>query len=368
MFTILLLILAALMLNRLTNGLVQRGLVHRQELTREVVEIGEPFALVTTMENRQWLPVAFCRLSETFPTAVTLTSEQPVTRSTEGTRYVQTMALLPWQRVRRTRGIACTARGRWMFQDATLEVGDLLGLTAFGRKMPTVLEVVALPRRADLALALEPWGNYYGDLSVRRWLIDDPLLTVGVVEYTGREPQRSIHWPSSLRAGRLMVRQYDYTTDNQAVIVLNIETAKPFWQNMDQPAIEECISLARSIAEEFELAGVPYGLTTNAWVPAGRLLHPGLGPGHLRHLLAALGAMDYGAMATFEDCLAALQRGETKFSTYIVVTPAIFQPYLDQFNGLLRMAPRLAIVSLDRRNLEGLDPAVPVFVGRDGRA
>ena len=368
MFAILLLILAALMLNRLTNGLIQRGLVHRQELTGEIVEIDEPFALITTMENRQWLPVTFCRISETFPAAVKLTAEHPVARGAGGTRYVQTMSLLPWQRVRRTRGAACTARGRWMFQEATLEIGDFLGLTAFARKIPTTLEVIALPRRADLGIALEPWGNYHGDLSVRRWLIDDPLLTVGVVEYTGREPQKSIHWPSSLRADRLMVRQYDYTTDNQAVIVLNIETAKPFWQNIDQPAIEECLSLARSIAEEFELAGVPYGLTTNAWFPAGRLLHPGLGPGHLRHLLTALGSMDYGAMATFEDCLAVLQRGEIKYSTYVVVTPAVFPPYLDQLNSLQRLVPRLAVISLDRRNLEGLDLAVPVFTGRDGRA
>ncbi len=71
---------------------------------------------------------------------------------------------------------------------------------------------------------LAPAGALLGDISVRRWIVDDPpLMTIGIREYTGNEPERYIHWPSSMKHNKLMVKNFDFTTDNSVLIALNMK-------------------------------------------------------------------------------------------------------------------------------------------------
>ncbi len=77
-------------------------------------------------------------------------------------------------------------------------------------------------------------------------------MTIGIREYTGNEPERYIHWPSSMKYNELMVRNFDFTTDNSVLIALNIETMKPSWEPIEEDLIENCISIARGVMEELE--------------------------------------------------------------------------------------------------------------------
>ena len=45
-------------------------------------------------------------------------------------------------------------------------------------------------------------SGFLGDVSVRRFIYEDPVLTTGFREYTGREPMKHISWTQSARGPR----------------------------------------------------------------------------------------------------------------------------------------------------------------------
>ena len=91
-------------------------------------------------------------------------------------------------------------------------------------------EVVVIPPRCENSNVLRTLGGFLGDISVRRFILEDPLLTVGFREYTGREPMKSISWTQSARVGRPLVKQYDHTVD-ATVTVLRCASSRPYFSS-----------------------------------------------------------------------------------------------------------------------------------------
>jgi hypothetical protein len=224
-----------------------------------------------------------------------------------------------------------------------------------------------LPRGCSLEEAVVPYGDYNGDVSVRRWIIEDPILTVGVRDYTGLEPQKSIHWPSSLKSGSLMVKKFDFTTDNRVMVILNVETFKPFWMNIDHRKIEKCISIIRTIVEEFEDQGIPYGFWGNGQIMGALnndVVMPGWGPNHLSMILELLGRSDYSIAMQFEEMMVDLISKDIKYSTYVMVMPFVLESYVEYINRLSEQCEKFVLISLDKKNLEYLNPRILTYVER----
>ena len=51
-----------------------------------------------------------------------------------------------------------------------------------------------MPRRAASPSFDMLLGGMIGDISVNRFIFEDPMLTIGFSDYTGREPMRDISW------------------------------------------------------------------------------------------------------------------------------------------------------------------------------
>ena len=103
-------------------------------------------------------------------------------------------------------------------------------------------------------------GSFLGDYSVQRYLYEDPVMTAGYREYTGREPMKQISWKQSAHSMGLMVREYDHTVEPVLTLLLNVETA----QERKEPVLETCYSLARTVCQELEDKGIKYVFCTNA--------------------------------------------------------------------------------------------------------
>ena len=113
------------------------------------------------------------------------------------------------QQTELTRTVKLTERGRYFFRGASVECGDFLGIQTSLESYPEIEEIVVKPRpypHGEISLLL---GGYLGDYSVRNSLFEDPVLTIGFREYTGREPFRSISWTQSAKHNRLLVKQQE---------------------------------------------------------------------------------------------------------------------------------------------------------------
>ena len=127
--------------------------------------------------------------------------------------------------------------------DATLLAGDLLGLSQQQRDIHQFYEIVVLPRRVEAPDLSQALGGFLGDVSVQRFILEDPVLTIGAREYTGHEPMKTISWKHSVRTGRLMVKNFDHTVENCVTVLLNVDGGT------DYDTMERCFSLARMAVE-----------------------------------------------------------------------------------------------------------------------
>lgn len=367
-YVLIFLISIGLVLNILSKKYVLHNLYYSREIDKKIVEIDEEFEIVTVVENKKLLPVTFLQVIEKFPSALKYKFKASTEESAEYMFHKTAMLMFPYQRVKRSYKVFCNQRGRLVFRDVSLIGGDLLGLNTSILELERLQEVVVLPQKTDLENEIIPYGSYYGDISVKRWIIDDPILSVGIREYTGTEPIKTIHWPSSLRAGTLMVKEFDYTSDNTVMIALNIECAKPFWSGMNIEKMEKCISIAREVIEKFEEAGIPYGLASNAHYNgaknSGSIEAAGFGRAHYNNTVESLGRIECGISMSFEELLGSIAKGAGSYTTFVIITPVVLEDYLDSINSLSEKAMRTVLISLDKSNLEYLRDGILTYVGR----
>lgn len=179
-------------------------------------------------------------------------------------------------------------RGRYVLEDMRLRCGDFLGMKEYIRTCGSYREIIVAPKALPTARLDVLMGGFLGDVSVNRFILEDPVLTLGYREYTGTEPMKRISWAQSARHGNLMVKKNDFTVEPSVSILLNVQT------DLERPAeaLEACYSLARTLCQILENRGVRYSFTSN-----GQLLGykdtgagvAGLGQRHFSAILETLG-------------------------------------------------------------------------------
>ena len=279
-----------------------------------LAEPGEKFEIISEVHNAKWLPVLYVELAEKLPRGAQKHDES------DGEQAFNKFFMFPYQKVNIHTTISIQNRGRHMLEGATLFGGDFFGIESLVRWKKAWGEVIVIPRKIKSPSLDKVLGGFLGDISVRRFIMPDPVLSVGAREYTGREPQKDISWVHSVRAGRLLVKQYDHTLELAVTVILNLET-----EHTNEAALEQCFSLTRSICEELERKRIKYSFLTNA-VAAGAIgrgndLRDGLGSSHLGAVLECLGRAIYSWRGSFNSLLQkALHRAE-QGRYHIIITP-----------------------------------------------
>ena len=262
-----------------------------------IAEPGETFYLNISLTNtgRRYLP--FIRVSLFIQKEIVPqdTSHCQKHMDDSGCTVTYSTWLRPHQKVEFRLPVVIQERGRYLLNPLTVYGGDFLGLSEQSRRLERFNEIVIAPVEAPEQEFEAALGGYLGEISVNRFLYEDPILTVGYREYTGREPMKMISWTQSARGHGLMVKNYDYTIDPRVSVLVNTDL-----RNLEkQEDLEGCYSLARTICRMLEAKRIPYDLTTNAetaggWDEKDSLVIPqGLGSVHFGKVLELLGRATY---------------------------------------------------------------------------
>lgn len=293
--------------------------------TKSTVDPDESFEVVTRITNAKLMPVSYLKLQESLPLEMVPEGDVSIRRDNELARMTTTTFLKPKQRLERRFTASLPNRGRFFLRGATLLAGDFLGLKQSVGYYPISREIVVLPRPLPEATFGQTLGDFMGNMSVNRFIMEDPVLTLGFREYTGREPQRAISWTQSARMGRTMVKNYDHTLDLSVTVILNIECPKDMPNTY--PLIEDAFSAARTVCEKLEDKKIKYGIITNA-TSAGAIglwsqISDGLGRKHLMSILEGLGRATYNVTFPFATIVNRAIRRDEAGRYYIVITPTL---------------------------------------------
>lgn len=309
--------------------------------SKDVVEPGEPFEIITVLQNTRRFPIPFIKMEELLPASMEFPEPIPPLRQEKGGLVrTGTLYLMPRQTLQRRQPAFIRQRGRYFFRGATLFGGDFLGIRESSRQYHLSKELVVLPTAIDCPLLLENLGGFLGDISVNRFILEDPVLTLGYRDYTGREPQKAIGWSQSARAGKLMVKKYDYTMELSVTVILNVDGGAST-ERQDPQQIEHCFSMARAVCEVLEDRGIQYGFLTNATAAGAMgcwsLLEEGLGSRHFFTILEGLGRATYDRTQPFAQLLHRAAKRAQQGQAHIIITPALlpeFQPMIDRLRHL----------------------------------
>jgi uncharacterized protein (DUF58 family) len=124
-----------------------------------------------------------------------------------------------------------TRRGAFPLGPTILSSGDPFGLFPTRRTIPATDTLVVLPMTVDIPTFPPPPGLLPGGKAIRQKTMDVTPHAAGVREYVPGDPMKRIHWPSTARRGRFMVKEFEQ--DPQADIWLFLDAQRDVQFSLD---------------------------------------------------------------------------------------------------------------------------------------
>lgn len=240
--------------NSIKNAL--NGIEYSQKPTLTIVEPDEEFDVVCVLKNRTRRFVSYLKLKEKFSKEIII----PKKTDDVGYAFIQSSKyLMPRQVLERRIRASIPKRGRYLLYGATIYGGDFLGFTETIGNYESIEEVVVIPKETTVSNLEIKLSGYIGEMSINRFIFEDPILTVGFNDYTGQEPQKMISWTQTARVGHLMVKKYDYTLELIVTVILNID----YDGDNREKLVEECFSICRSVCQYLEAKNIKYRVIAN---------------------------------------------------------------------------------------------------------
>ncbi len=175
-----------------------------------------------------------------------------------------------------------TSRGAFPLGPTTLRSGDPFGFFLARKTFPSADSLLVLPLIIPLADCPSPPGMLPGGKAIRRKAFEVTPHAAGVREYVTGDPLKRIHWPSTARRGRLMVKEFEQDPQAELWIFLDAQLGiqaeqKPEmeqvwndWMFIRRPKIKLAAStieygacIAASLAHYFIEQRRAVGLVTN---------------------------------------------------------------------------------------------------------
>lgn len=295
---------------------------YKTERETLLVEKDEEVVLRSSIINVSKLPVSYVRVFEELPDTAELVGPETYVKehimALGDKRYViKNMAIAPHKEIEKFEKYKISNRGVYYYGNHSLITGSFFGLKNLEAKDYTPKHVAVMPSRIEDKKLENVIGGFIGDISVRRFIMEDPILTVGYNEYTGREPMRDISWIRTAVQGKLMVKRYDYTSELRVMILLNLEGGT-------DADMERTFEICRRVIEELEDKKIPYGFRTNGMIfgPEGAISHmpAGMGEAHFMAMMYGLAGAKHDCWYSLESLVKQTLKGATSNEHYVFVT------------------------------------------------
>lgn len=283
------------------------------------MDLTEPDEIATLhfrLQNNSALPLPFVGFCFVFADAVEVREDEAWMRAQGeeglfGRSYSWHASLAPHRALRGSLRFSLKERGLHTIGRVYLETGDYLGFRSRVRSFEIEDRIVCTARSLRETPDLAPLGGFLGDISVRRFILEDNSLILGYREYTGVEPMKDISWLQTARTGVLTVKKHDFTVDTDVAVLLDVEDCA-------RPVAERCLSLVRTVCDELEAARIPYAVMSNGDLSE---IEKGMGRRHCFEVQRRIGLSRFARYRDFGTLTAQWCRPSFGRRGFIVIAP-----------------------------------------------
>lgn len=312
--------------------------VYRESKNRCVTE-GENFEITIVLENKKKKPLSFVLVTEKIPIEVFNREYDNVTQ----------YHLEGYQRIKKTYIIPTSKRGVYLFKEIKVVIGDIFGFFTVEKKIEDYLEFVIYPKVKNMNNLKFESTSQQGDSIIKRWIFKDPLSVKGIREYAYGDRMKDIHWKSTLKMNKLMVKEYDFTSEKEFVTILNVQCGKTYWICSNKSSVDKGVDVALSISDSAIKQGIKTALWTNATIrnySNKSIKGMTISSMSLKPILELCARMYYMPKLSFSDFL---KQQLSKFKpnkTYVIVTSFLSKEDVNLLLGLKNNGISLKIIDV----------------------
>ncbi|MFM8322087.1 MAG: DUF58 domain-containing protein [Chloroflexota bacterium] len=261
-------------------------------------------------------------------------------------------------------------RGVFPLGPTSLVSGDLFGLFPVRRSFPSQDAVLVYPNMVEVISFPNPPGLLPGGEALRRRTPQITSNAAGVREYEPGDPLNRIHWASTARRERMMVKEFELDpladvwlfVDAAAAVQSSKPFARPeydprdFWRRrtkfqLPPMTIEYAVTAAASLARYYLQRGRAVGL---AYADGAlRILPSDRGGRQLGKILEALALLQPVGDLPLQGLIEAQARHLPRGSTAVIVTSSTSDDVYNTCDLLVRRGHRPLLVALDPTTFGG---------------
>ena len=261
-------------------------------------------------------------------------------------------------------------RGVFPLGPTVLGSGDLFGLFPVNRTVASQDSVLVYPIVFEVLSFPNPPGLLPGGEALRRRTAQITSNAAGVREYAPGDPLNRIHWMSTARRNRLMVKEFEldplaevwiFVDTSRAVQASRPQTVPEFdpqevWRKKYQftlppSTIEYSVTVAASLARYYIQRGRAVGLVYSG--QSLRVLPSDRGGRQLGKILETLALAQADGNIPLQGVVEAQARHLPRGSTVVMITPSASDVVYQTADLLMRRGLRPVVVLIDGASFGG---------------
>jgi uncharacterized protein (DUF58 family) len=321
----------------------------KRQGSSERSQVGQYFEEVITLRNRSILPKLWLELNDS--------SDLP------GHRLTCVQSLRPLGKTRWKARTYCNLRGRYRLGPITAAAGDPFNLFHFRRKFLAHRYLTVYPAAFELNNFNGLNGSLPGGNSVSRPTHHVTPNINGLREYRPGDSLNRIHWTSTARQRRLIVKEFEFdpATDVQILLDMNaashwvvehgrkgetkaIPAAETSLRTLDSTE-EYSVAVAATLCRHFLDTGRSVGLIT--WGQHHEQISPDRTERQLIKLFEALAVIRAQGSQDFGQLIAAELPRFKSSDTVILVTSSLEESWISVLPLLLRKNVKVAVALIE---------------------
>ncbi len=268
----------------------------------------------------------------------------------------------------------CTRRGRYRLGPMLLASSDPFGFFPMERELNPTTNVVVYPLTVDIHQFALPVGILPGGDALRRRTHYVTTNASGVREYAPGDSLGRIHWPSTARRNRLIVKEFELDPLADIWIVPDMSSFEhvtrsgppepistdniPLWMKMRQKQFtlpesteEYVVTVAASLAQYFLRSDRALGML--AYGQSHEVVQPDRGERQLNRILETLAVLRAEGRIPLADVLESQSHLLPRGTTVIVVTPTTSENWIGAARQQMRRGLRIVTVLVNPHSFGG---------------
>lgn len=276
----------------------------------------------------------------------------------------------------------CRQRGRYQLGPIRLRTSDPFGLFPLERDLPQTSNVVVFPMTFDIQQFALPVGVLPGGDALRRHTHYITTNAAGVRDYEPGDSFNRIHWRSTARRDRLIVKEFEldpladiWVVPDMSVYghTMSRESSAPAsplpgdisgWLKMQEFQLPESteeyvVAIAASVAQFFLRRDRAVGMM--AYGQSNEILQPDRGERQFNRILETLAVLRAEGLVPMQDMLHAEAHLFPRGTTLIVATSNVQEEWSLSARQLARRGLRVVTILVNPESFFGRRSALPLY-------